>query len=171
MSIHPRPGFVCGALALALGSFVLPLSAAAGPCDGAAHRAFDFWLGEWWVRTPDGKLAGTNHIQSEYGGCVLHERYTTERGYRGESLNVYDAGRKVWHQTWVDTAGTLLLLEGGLRGGSMVLEGQTVGSDGKTTRHRITWTPRPDHSVRQLWESTDADGKWSVAFDGSYTRK
>ena len=172
MSMTPRPRFIFGALALALGSFVLPGTAVgAGPCDDPAHRAFDFWLGEWLVRTPDGKLAGSNQIQSEYGGCVLHERYTTERGYRGESLNIYDAGRKVWHQTWVDTAGTLLLLEGGLRGGSMVLEGQTVGSDGKTTRHRITWTPRADGSVRQLWESTDADGKWMVAFDGSYTRK
>ena len=171
MSITPKPGFVFGAFALVLGSCVLPTTAAAGPCDGPAHRAFDFWLGEWQVHTPDGKLAGTNRIESEYGGCVLHERYATARGYRGESLNMYDAGRKVWHQTWVDTAGTLLLLEGGLRDGSMVLEGHTVAADGKTTRHRISWTPRADGSVRQLWESTDASGKWAVAFDGNYTRK
>lgn len=171
MSITARSSLAFGAFALALGSFVLPPSAAAGPCEGAAHRAFDFWLGEWLVRTPDGKLAGTNRIELDYGGCVLHERYATERGYRGESLNMYDAGRKVWHQTWVDSAGTLLLLEGGQRDGSMVLEGQTVGRDGTTTRHRITWTPRADGSVRQLWESTDPQGKWTVAFDGSYTRK
>jgi hypothetical protein len=30
-------------------------------------------------------------------------------GYSGESLNEYDAARKVWHQTWVDSSGTLLL--------------------------------------------------------------
>ena len=48
----------------------------------------------------------------------------------GESLNVYDGARKVWHQTWVDTAGTLLLLEGNLRGKSMVLEGQTIARAG-----------------------------------------
>jgi hypothetical protein len=158
------------ALALALG-WLAAGAWAAPACDAAAHRAFDFWLGEWQVRTPDGKLAGVNRIESEYGGCVLHERYTTGRGYSGESLNIYDAGRKVWHQTWVDSSGTLLRLEGGLHGQNMVLEGQTVGSDGLVTRHRITWTPNADGSVRQLWESTDAKGQWSTAFDGQYTRK
>jgi hypothetical protein len=143
----------------------------AAPCDTQAHRAFDFWLGTWEVRTPDGKLAGVNRIDREYGGCVLHERYTTERGYAGESLNVYDAPRNVWHQTWVDTSGTLLLLEGGLHGDAMVLEGQTTGKDGTRTRHRITWTPNADGSVRQFWESTDATGQWTTAFDGRYTRK
>ena len=144
---------------------------AAATCETPEHRAFDFWLGEWQVRTPDGKLAGVNRIAREYDGCVLHERYDTGRGYSGESLNIYDAGRKVWHQTWVDTSGTLLLLEGGLRGGSMVLEGQTVGADSQTTKHRITWTPNADGGVRQLWESTDAKGQWVTAFDGQYTRK
>ncbi len=144
---------------------------AASPCEASEHRAFDFWLGEWQVRTPDGKLAGVNRITSEYNGCVLHERYDTGRGYSGESLNAYDVGRKIWHQTWVDTSGTLLLLEGGMRNGSMVLEGQTTGVDAKANRHRITWTPHSNGSVRQLWESTDVKGQWAVAFDGLYTRK
>src|SRR4051812_17556363 len=86
--------------------------AADASCDTPAHRGFDFWLGHWEVRTPDGKLAGTNRIEREYDGCVLHERYATPRGYSGESLNIYDASRKLWHQTWVDSTGTLLLLEG-----------------------------------------------------------
>ena len=157
-------------LASVIASNATPALAAAS-CEAPEHRAFDFWLGEWQVRTPDGKLAGVNHIAQEYGGCVLHERYDTGRGYSGESLNIYDAGRKVWHQTWVDTSGTLLLLEGGLRSGSMVLEGQTVGVDSQTTKHRITWTPNPNGSLRQLWESTDAKGNWITAFDGQYTRK
>lgn len=146
-------------------------AAAAPPCDASEHRAFDFWLGEWRVHTPDGKLAGVNRISSEYNGCVVHERYDTGRGYSGESLNAYDAGRKVWHQSWVDTSGTLLLLEGGIRHGSMVLEGQSTGADMQVTKHRITWTPNADGSVRQLWESTDAKGEWGIAFDGIYTRK
>jgi len=158
--------------ALAIGCSVIAWSAvSAGPCDTPAHRAFDFWLGEWQVRTRDGKLAGTNRIEREYGGCVLHERYTTERGHSGESLNIYDASRKAWHQTWVDNSGTLLLLEGGIRDGRMVLEGRTPGADGQTVKHRITWTPNPDGSVRQFWESTDPKGQWSTTFDGLYTRK
>ena len=66
------------ALALALGWFAAS-TLAASACEAPAHRAFDFWLGEWQVRTTDGKLAGANRIESEYGGCVLHERYTTGR--------------------------------------------------------------------------------------------
>jgi hypothetical protein len=157
-------------VALCLG-IVASIPATAAPCDAPAHRAFDFWLGQWQVRTPDGKLAGTNRIEREYDGCVLHERYTTGHGYSGESLNIYDASRKLWHQTWVDTSGTLLLLEGGIRDGKMVLEGQTTGADAQPIKHRITWTPNADGTVRQLWESTDTKGQWSTAFDGTYTRK
>jgi hypothetical protein len=144
---------------------------AVAPCGSPGHRAFDFWIGAWEVRTTDGKLAGMNAITREYGGCVIHEHYTTGHGYSGESLNIYDAPRKLWHQSWVDSSGLLLVLEGGMRSGKMVLEGQVTGADAQVTRHRITWTPNPDGSVRQLWESTDAKGKWLIAFDGKYTRK
>ena len=147
------------------------VSVASAACDTPAHRAFDFWLGQWQVKQTDGKVAGTNRIAREYGGCVLHEHYTTARGYSGESLNSYDASRKVWHQSWVDSDGLLLLLEGGLRDDKMVMEGQTVGEDSKVTKHRITWIPNRDGSVRQLWESTDDQGKWVTAFDGLYVRK
>ena len=150
----------------------LPASGAdAGKCAASEHRQFDFWIGEWNVHRPDGTLAGRNSIKREYGGCVLHERYDTPRGYSGESLNVYDAGRKVWHQTWVDTDGALLLLEGGLRGKSMVLEGQAVGANGEIIKHRITWTPNADGTVRQHWETGDGKGEWTTAFDGTYQRK
>lgn len=152
-----------------LGLSIVPNVSAAN-CNESVNKAFDFWLGEWQVRTPDGKLAGSNRIEREYGGCVLHERYTTGKGYSGESLNIYDANRKVWHQTWVDSDGMLLLLEGGLKNGKMVLEGQTTGADGSISQHRISWTPNADGSVRQFWETTDAKGQWVVAFDGLYTR-
>jgi hypothetical protein len=145
--------------------------AATKPCATPEHRQFDFWIGEWVVHAPNGKLAGTSRISLEYGGCVIHERYDTGRGYSGESLNIYDAPRKRWHQSWVDDDGTLLLLEGGLEDGKMVLEGPGIGSDGGPIEHRITWTPNPDGTVRQFWESTDAKGEWQVVFDGTYTPK
>ncbi|MES2317928.1 MAG: hypothetical protein V4631_10580 [Pseudomonadota bacterium] len=131
-------------------------------CTDPARGQFDFWLGEWDVHRPDGSLAGINRIEKKHGGCVLHERYETPAGYSGESLNIYDAARKRWHQTWVDNDGLLLLLEGSLVDGCMVLEG---------AGHRIAWTPMPDGSVQQFWETIDADGAWAVAFDGRYTRR
>ncbi|MEJ6021700.1 DUF1579 family protein [Ramlibacter sp. PS4R-6] len=145
-------------------------AASAAPCEAPEWRQFDFWLGEWTVFGPAGKVAGTNVITREYGGCVVHERYTTERGYAGESLNAWDVDRKVWHQTWVDNAGTLLLLEGRLEGSAMVLQGAGV-DEGRPVKHRITWTPNADGTVRQHWETAVPDGAWKTAFDGLYRRK
>jgi hypothetical protein len=137
-------------------------AATPAPCSQPEHRQFDFWIGDWQVHKPDGSFVGINRITREYGGCVIHERYATGRGYSGESLNAYDAARKVWHQTWVDDTGLLLTLEGRWDGKQMVLEGN---------RQRITWTPDAQGGVRQLWEAADEKGAWSVVFDGRYTRK
>lgn len=165
-----KPRLPLFALLVIAGVPAIDVLAAAPRCADAAYRQFDFWVGTWDVFKPDGSLAGRNRIEKRYDGCSLHEQYGTPAGYRGESLNTYDAGRKLWHQTWVDNGGTLLLLEGSLRAGSMQMEGTTTAADGKVTRHRITWTPNPDGSVRQHWQSTDAGGKWSTVFDGRYVR-
>ena len=141
------------------------------PCAGAENRQFDFWIGDWRVAKPDGTFAGMNRITREYGGCVIHEHYATGKGYTGESLNMYDAARAVWHQTWVDDGGLLLTLEGKWNGKSMVLEGLAPGANGALGKQRITWTPNADGSVRQLWEAADDKGAWSVVFDGRYTKK
>jgi hypothetical protein len=157
-------------LALVLGSAAQAAQPPAA-CGDPAYRQFDFWLGEWDVHKPDGTHAGDSRIEKEYGGCVIHEHYATPKGYSGESLNSWDASRKAWHQTWVDNGGAVLLLDGGLKDGSMVLEGPGVDAQGKPVRNRITWTPGADGSVRQLWETGDAAGHWTVAFDGHYLRK
>jgi hypothetical protein len=157
-------------IALLFAASIAPASPPA-PCTAPEHRQFDFWIGDWRVFKPDGSLAGMNRVTAEYGGCVIHEHYATGKGYSGESLNMYDTSRKVWHQTWVDDGGLLLTLEGRWDGKSMILEGQAPGPSGVATKQRITWTPSADGSVRQLWESMDAKGAWTVAFDGKYTKK
>ena len=50
----------CGAAAPALSQAQPP--PAPGPCAAPEHHQFDFWLGDWEVRTPEGKLAGHNTI-------------------------------------------------------------------------------------------------------------
>lgn len=165
---------VAGALLLLAGGRSAELAAQTAPCTSDDHRAFDFWIGSWEVRTPDGRVAGHNTIERAMGGCVLHEQYETPRGYEGESFNIYDASRGVWHQTWTDNGGLLLLLEGGMEGDTMVLEGETVGTDGEVSRQRISWSQvdgDPDR-VRQHWESSsDGGATWSTAFDGLYVRQ
>lgn len=149
---------------------VLSMPAAAS-CDSAAHRQFDFWLGEWRVYKADGSLAGENRITRDLNGCVLRERYQTSNGYQGESFNIYDTGQQRWHQTWVDNGGLLLQLDGGLQGDSMVLEGSSRDASGTLRRQRIRWTPNADGSVRQHWQAQADDGSWQTVFDGLYRRR
>jgi len=142
-------------------------------CDLPEHRQFDFWIGEWEVTNPDGTLAGVNIIEKVLDGCVLNESWTGASGaMRGHSYNIYSRAKGVWHQTWVDTTGNLLEIEGGIVDGKMVLEGDGIGQSGQPIRHRITWTPNDDGSVRQHWQVT-ADGgeSWNDAFDGLYKKK
>jgi hypothetical protein len=154
----------------------LPVASPKPPPPGGTapgHRQFDFWLGEWMVRDAAGKVVGENRITSQHKGCALLENWTGAGGFTGTSLNIYDAERKKWHQTWVDVGGGLLLLDGGVVDGAMVLTGESPAPDapGKTSLQRITWTPLPDGRVRQLWESSNDAGKtWTVAFDGYYTK-
>lgn len=146
----------------------------AAPCSAEEHRHFDFWEGRWMVRAANGALAGHNTLDVIIGGCVLREHYTTPSGYEGQSFNTYDASRGVWHQTWMDNGGLLLVMEGGYRDGAMVLEGETTAPDGTTRLNRVTWSRidgDPDQ-VRQFWEvSADGGQTWGVAFDGRYIRQ
>jgi hypothetical protein len=135
---------------------------------------FDFWLGSWKVFDPDGRLLGTNTISPLFGGRALIEAWDGNGAVSGRSLSSYDVGRGGWHQTWMDSSGSTLLLDGGLTNGAMVMEGSapTGTGDDPWDHHRITWTPSSDGAeVRQLWESSSDDGAtWTVAFDGCYRR-
>ncbi len=140
-------------------------------CTGPEYRQFDFWVGEWEVRTPKGTLAGTNRIEKILDGCVLRESWTGSRGMRGTSLNMYSAADRQWHQTWMDSNGLLLVMSGGLENGRMVLAGETRSADGGTLLNRITWEKLEDARVRQHWEtSADSGRTWQDAFVGLYRR-
>lgn len=144
-----------------------PARPAPPSCDSEKHRQFDFWVGEWNVTT-NGQPAGHNRITLVYGDCALREDWSSVTPYRGGSFNIYDRANDKWHQTWVDSAGTLLELDGGMVDGKMVLTGQRPGPDGSMTINRITWTPNDDGSVRQLWETSTDGETWTAAFDGLY---
>jgi hypothetical protein len=158
--------------ALAAAGQADPASQPQPACTAAEYRQFDFWVGEWNV-TQNGKQAGTSRIEKILDGCAVLESWTGAGGSRGRSLNYYDAMRSVWHQTWVDNQGAPLELEGRLEGASMVLAGTArAAAPGGTVVDRITWTPQPDGTVRQHWETSIDDGKsWVTAFDGRYARK
>ena len=143
----------------------------ASACNAPEFRQFDFWQGEWNV-TSQGQPAGHSRIEAILGGCAILENWRGAKGNEGKSFNTYNVSAGHWEQYWVDGSGTPLHLRGGLVDGRMVLSGQQPKANpqtGLTQRERITWTPNADGSVRQLWETSDDDGKtWGVSFDGLY---
>jgi hypothetical protein len=144
------------------------------PCSAPEYRQFDFWVGDWTVVDTSGTPAGTNRVTHEFGGCVVQEHWAGTDGSRGTSLNTYDASTKRWHQTWVDNNGAILLLEGGVADGKMVLMGETVGArTGKAYLNRITWQREGSpNKVRQVWDmSTDGGATWKNLFNGLYSRQ
>jgi hypothetical protein len=165
----------CAAVVLSL--LVLPAGLGAqtsrpAPCTSPIHRQFDFWLGEWEVRTPQGAVTGESSITSILNGCVVRESYVGQPPYRGESYNMYDARTKRWHQSWVDNGGLLALFDGELRDGAMVLEGEGGDPTGQAFKSRMTFTPLPDGRVRQHWQrSNDGGSTWTTMFDGYYSKK
>jgi len=134
---------------------------------------FDFWIGQWEVTVPNGNKAGENRIEAINGGRALLENWVSASGnYAGKSLNSYDATTGKWKQFWVDTAGLVLELSGGLVDGKMVLSGSRKDVKGADVQDRITWTPKKDGTVQQVWEHSPDGGKtWVIWFDGNYRRK
>ncbi|UCD24243.1 MAG: hypothetical protein JSW51_14670 [Gemmatimonadota bacterium] len=143
------------------------------PCSAPEYRQFDFWIGEWDVTNPQGQPAGNSVITKTLDGCVIHEAWQSASSpFAGYSHNIYDAGRKVWHQSWVDNTGLLLQLDGEYEGGKMILVGERPAAEGGSVLNRISWEKISDDEVRQLWESSSDGGKtWQVLFDGKYVRK
>lgn len=142
------------------------------PCLAPEYRQFDFWVGDWDVFDPAGNRVGTNNITREYDGCVVQEHWEARGPQKqvGSSFNTYNPGTRQWHQTWVDSTGGFLLLDGAFADGRMVLSADMTNKRGRL-KHRITWTPQPDGRVRQFWETSADDGKtWKPSFDGMYVR-
>jgi hypothetical protein len=162
---------LCFALACSL-----PMTAYAA-CDAPEYRQFDFWLGEWEVvggagAPAEGQLQGYNRIERVSAGCALAEHWRGAKGLEGHSLNTWDATARRWRQFWVGGDGTVLQLEGGLREGVMELHGELPTASGGVQQQRIRWTPHPDGSVSQQWDTSDDSGKtWNVSFLGLYRRR
>jgi hypothetical protein len=145
---------------------------AANPCDRPECRQFDFWLGDWNVYDAAGNLQGTNRVESILDRCVVLENWKGTQGPEGKSFNIWTANDSLWHQTWVSGADALLSLSGTFHDGRMVPGGPASSRQPKGLRNRITWTPRPDGSVTQSWETSKDNGAtWSEGFLGIYRRK
>ena len=137
-------------------------------CATPEHRQFDFWIGDWdaFDFGTTNKVARTR-VERTLNGCVLREVYEDPTGLKGESLTIYDAARKTWHQSWVTNRGQLLAIEGKLENGEIVLSGHDHAKD---TLVRGTWKA-VDGGVRETaLTSTDNGGTWRPWFDLLFRR-
>lgn len=136
-------------------------------CAGPPYHQFDFFRGDWDTYDTHGPdtIIARNRVTSMLGGCAVRERYEQRDGHVGESFSLYDASRGLWHQSWVTNRGELLLLDGSLRGDSMVLVGTDRGARGEPRLVRGVWYPEST-SVREIADrSTDSGRTWTPWFD------
>ena len=150
-------------------ALILAAVAAAAPCTASENRQFDFWIGNWTVKTKDGKPAGKDLVSREYDGCVVIEHWRGAHGTNGEALNSYLPDTKQWQQTWTDNTGLTLFLVGKMEGNRMVLT-QDHTTNGKRMIDRVAWTPLPDGRVREYWDESTDGSHWKQVFDGYFSR-
>jgi len=132
-------------------------------CATPAYRQFDFWAGDWDVFDV-GSPIKVAHAQVDLilDGCVLREDYQGADGHKGQSFTIYDAARKVWHQSWVTNRGQILVIEGKIENGEMVL----TGEDHATGALVRGWWKPVNREVRETAAtSTDAGKTWKPWFD------
>lgn len=136
------------------------------PCDASEYHGFDFWIGDWDA-FDFGTAKKDAHVRVDriLDGCVIHEDYQSVDGHKGESLSVYDDSRRVWHQTWVTNRGQLLIIEGNMQDGAMVLAGIDRTTGGKERHVRGIWQPVNGGVRETAVTSTDEGKTWKPWFD------
>lgn len=136
-------------------------------CAGPKYRKFDFWIGDWDAYDFDqpAKIIARNRVDPILGGCVLLENYQAASGSIGESFTIYDASRNVWHQTWVTDMGKLLVIEGGMKNGEMILTGVDPIPGGRERLVRGIWKPIEGGVRETAVTSIDGGKTWNSWFD------
>jgi hypothetical protein len=144
------------------------------PCAGPEYRQLDFWVGKWDVfPTGTDRLVAHSLIERLYDGCAIRENWMPLKKEGGGSLSGYDRKSGKWHQTWIDSSGSIVRFTGGRNGAEMVMDGLwgDLVAPGQDAIVRMTYSPLPDGSVRQLGlQSVDQGKTWQPSFDFTYRR-
>jgi hypothetical protein len=140
--------------------------------DPLDDSALDFWLGDWDVSWGPG--GGRNRLTRVVGGRGVLERFDG-RGPRGSlhgmSLSVRDTSDGRWRQTWIDSTGGYLALEGVEVDGRIGFQLEAL-EEGVLVQRRMIWTDvRPDSMVWRWQSSKDAGATWTDDWRIDYTRR
>lgn len=135
-------------------------------CSGPEYRQFDFWIGDWDVlETGKREVAARTRVARILDGCFLREDCESTNGLKGQSFSLYDASRRMWHQSWATNKGQLLTIEGRLKDGEMVLSGAERTADGAERLVRGTWKPINGGVRETAVSSLDGGKTWQLWFD------
>lgn len=141
------------------------------PCESSAHRAFDYWVGEWVVSDTTGRPIAESSITVVSGGCAIAEHWRPRRGREGRSLSWFEPKDGQWHQQWIGGDGWVARFSGTVTDGELTL---TETAHPKTPTQpiaRMSWLRAGTDTVRQvMWQSKDAGATWVPAFMGVYVR-
>ena len=131
--------------------------------------ALDFWLGRWEVRTVDGVVAGTNHIERVLGGYAILEHWRDAAGGEGKSLFFFDRSASTWRQVWVMEGHVKEKTLAAAEPGRAQFEGHALVG-GMRIPDRTTLRALGDGTVSQRIEhSRDGGATWVVSFDAVYS--
>ena len=141
-------------------------------CAAPEYRQLDFWVGDWDAYEVGGsaKPVARARIDVILGGCAIREVYEQTDGLLGQSFTVYDASRRVWHQTWVTNRGQLLTIEGAFDKDALTLEGPLRSPTGPERTIRGVWQAQ-DGGVREIAHTSPNGGRsWQPYFDIIFRR-
>src|SRR5258708_13436041 len=90
-------------------------------------------MGDWEVFDVDNPttVVARTRLDRILDGCVVREDYQGANGLKGQSFSLYDAARKVWHQSWVTNPGQALVIEVKVQGGEMFINVPDRTADGE----------------------------------------
>jgi len=150
---------------------------------GGDVHDFDFLRGTWAVehRRLRQRLAGsqdwetfsaTYTVESRLGGRVsLGEFATSDGGFRGLSVRIFDAGRRTWSLHWIDGSSALHPpLVGGFLGERGEFLGQAV-HENRPVHIRIVWTRLGEGRAR-MEQAFSLDGRqWETNWVMDFRRE
>ncbi|MBI4907652.1 MAG: hypothetical protein HY820_28775 [Acidobacteria bacterium] len=131
-------------------------------CDGPEFHQFDFWIGDWQVRS-GGQTVGYSRIESLLNGCLIVENWYGLDGDIGKSMNFYDRRSSTWRQVYVG-AGWNIDYQGAPVEGGM----QFLAKQGSV---RLTFTRDREGLVRQHKQQSPDGTDWRTVYDFTYERR
>ncbi|GAA4268229.1 DUF1579 family protein [Hyunsoonleella aestuarii] len=140
-------------------------------------NSYDFWIGEWdltWTNAQGQTMKGTNNVIKILDGKVIQESFVDlQNNFKGISLSVYNARKKIWRQAWADNGGGYFNFYGTIEeNGDKVFITKTEEKNGKRIVKRMVFKNITKDSLIWDWEISQDDGlTWSLRWRINYNRK